>query len=365
MTDFVADPEQISTCDSNDQTRWQAVVRRDPTADGKFYYSVRTTGVYCRPTCPARLANRKNVLFHITCQEAEEAGFRPCKRCKPTEGSLAERHALIVARACRVIEEADTVLSLNELATFVGMSRHHFHRMFKKHTGITPKNYAAVHRDRRIRDTLSRCSTITEAIYRAGFNSNGRFYESSNAVLGMTPTAYREGGKGTSIRFAIGDCQLGVILVAASEAGICAILLGDDPDALAREVQNQFPFAQWIGGDSDFEQCVSRVVGFLQMPSIGLDLPLDIRGTAFQRRVWAALRGIPVGSTASYAEIAERIGQPKSARAVARACAANILAVAIPCHRVVRTDGSVSDYRWGVERKAALLRHEQGVNSIL
>lgn len=343
----------------DDLVRWQAVVNRDPAADGEFYYSVRTTGVYCRPNCPARLAHRENVRFHATCEDAERSGFRPCKRCKPTEVSLTERQAEAVAQTCRLIEGADEAPGLDELANSVGMSRHHFHRVFKAHTGVTPKGYAAAHRARRVRDELTRRATVTEAIYGAGFNSNGRFYESSTEVLGMTPTAFRAGGDGASIRFAIGDCRLGSVLVAASDKGVCAILLGDDPDELARDLQDRFPKARLVGGDPDFEQIVAEVIGLVETPSAGLNLPLDIRGTAFQQRVWQALREIPPGSTASYAEVAERIGCPKSARAVAQACGANALAIAIPCHRVVRTDGALSGYRWGVERKSELLKRER------
>ncbi|MDR3619645.1 MAG: bifunctional DNA-binding transcriptional regulator/O6-methylguanine-DNA methyltransferase Ada [Paludisphaera borealis] len=342
--------------------RWQALVDRTPDADGLFVYSVRSTGVYCRPVCPSRLALRKNVDFYATCHDAERAGFRPCKRCRPTEESLPERHAEVVARACRLIEAADEAPSLDELAESVGMSRCHLHRVFKAQTGVTPKGYAKAHRTHRVRDELTRSATVTEAIYGAGFQSNSRFYESSNAMLGMTPRTFRAGGDGATIRFAIGDCWLGSILVAASDKGVCAILLGDDPDELARDLQDRFSNAQLIGGDPDFERLIARVVGFLETPSMGLDLPLDIRGTAFQQRVWEALRAIPAGTTVSYAEIAERIGQPKSVRAVAQACGANALAVAIPCHRVVRTDGSLSGYRWGVDRKSQLLRRERGAS---
>ncbi|AGA26990.1 bifunctional DNA-binding transcriptional regulator/O6-methylguanine-DNA methyltransferase Ada [Singulisphaera acidiphila] len=359
MTTVVEKSEEIARPFSSDEARWRAVTDRDPAADGHFYFSVRTTGVYCKPSCPARLALRENVRFHATCQNAEAAGFRACKRCKPNEASLTERQASVVARACRTIEEAEEVPSLEELATSVGMSRYHFHRIFKEQTGLTPKGYASAHRAQRVRDQLARSSTVTQAIYGAGFNSNSRFYESSTEVLGMSPTTFRAGGNGTSIRFAIGECWLGSILVAASDKGICAILLGDDPDALARNLQDRFPKAQLLGGDTDFEQWVAKVVGFLETPSIGLDLPLDIRGTAFQQRVWDALRAIPAGSTVTYTEIANRIGQPKAVRAVAQACAANALAVAIPCHRVVRTDGSLSGYRWGVDRKAQLIRRER------
>jgi AraC family transcriptional regulator of adaptative response/methylated-DNA-[protein]-cysteine methyltransferase len=359
---MTAAPERADRSPRNfadDECRWQAVVDRDPAADGVFFKSVRTTGVYCRPTCAARLALRKNVRFHATCQDAEDAGFRPCKRCKPTGESLTARHASAVAQACRAIEEADDVPSLDELANSVDMSSYHFHRVFKAYTGLTPKGYAVAHRSRRVRRELARSTTVTSAIYGAGFNSNSRFYESSNELLGMTPKTFRSGGSGVVIRFAIGESWLGPILVAASDKGVCAILLGDDPAELAHDLQDRFPEAELIGGDADFERLVAKVVGFVEMPSIGLDLPLDIRGTAFQRRVWEALRKIPPGSTASYADIARRIGQPKSVRAVAQACGANALAVAIPCHRVVRTDGSLSGYRWGVERKARLLRRER------
>ncbi|SIO60844.1 AraC family transcriptional regulator, regulatory protein of adaptative response / methylated-DNA-[protein]-cysteine methyltransferase [Singulisphaera sp. GP187] len=362
MTTAIERTDAIASPFSNDEARWQAVVDRNPVADGTFYYSVRTTGVYCKPSCAARSALRKNVRFHATCQDAESAGFRACKRCKPTEKGLAERQAAMIAQACRTIEAADEVPSLDELATSVGMSRYHFHRIFKEQTGLTPKGYASAHRAQRVRAALTRSPTVTQAIYGAGFNSNSRFYESSTEVLGMTPTAFRAGGTGASIRFAIGECWLGSILVAASDKGVCAILLGDDPDELAHDLQDRFPKAQLIGGDADFEQWVAKVVGFLETPSLGLDLPLDIRGTAFQQRVWDALRAIPAGSTATYAEIANQIGQPKAVRAVAQACAANALAVAIPCHRVVRTDGSLSGYRWGVERKSRLLRREQGAS---
>lgn len=343
---------------SGDNERWEAVVQRDRAADGAFYYSVRTTRVYCRPSCTARLARRENVRFHSTCAEAEQAGFRPCKRCRPSEGDLAERRAAAVAKACRLIEEADAMPSLDAMAHAASLSRFHFHRVFKALTGVTPKAYADAHRAQRVRDELTQSATVTEAIYGAGFNSNGRFYATSSHLLGMTPTAFRAGGRGAAIRFAVGECWLGSILVAATDKGVCAILLGDDPDGLVRDLQDRFPKARLIGGDENFDQLIAKVVGFVEAPAVGLDLPLDIRGTAFQQRVWQALREIPPGSTASYAEIAKRIDQPRAVRAVAQACASNAIAVAIPCHRVVRTDGSLSGYRWGVERKRALLERE-------
>src|SRR5215467_9923202 len=285
---------------SSDEERWEAVVRRDRAADGAFYYAVRTTGVYCRPSCAARLARREHVRFHATCEEAEQAGFRPCKRCRPTEPALSEQHAAAVAKACRLIEDAEDMPNLDALAAAVGMSRFHFHRVFKTLTGVTPKAYATAHRVQRVRDELSRTDTVTEAIYVAGFHSNGRFYATSSEVLGMTPTNFRSGGHGASIRFAVGACSLGSILVAATAQGICAIALGDDPEVLVRDLQDRFPKAQLLGGDQDFEHIVARVVGFVEAPALGLDLPLDVQGTAFQQRVWQVLRAIPAGTTSSY-----------------------------------------------------------------
>ncbi len=338
--------------------RWAVVLARDPAADGRFFYSVRTTGVYCRPSCPSRTARPENVAFHATAKDAERAGFRACKRCRPDRPSLAESHAGIVADLCRYIEAAEQPPTLQQLARRAGISAYHLHRLFKSVTGVTPKEYAAAHRTRRLQHELRQRGTVTDAIYGAGYGSAGRFYEQAGELLGMTPSRYRAGGSDTEIRFAIGQCTLGSILVARSSRGVCAIMLGDDPDRLARELQDRFPKATLIGDDERFGQWVAKVIGFVEAPRIGLDLPLDIRGTAFQRRVWQALRRIPAGRTASYAQIARRIGSPKSVRAVAQACAANPLAVAVPCHRVVRSDGGLSGYRWGVERKRALLERE-------
>jgi AraC family transcriptional regulator of adaptative response/methylated-DNA-[protein]-cysteine methyltransferase len=338
--------------------RWPLVVARDAGADGKFYYSVKTTGVYCRPSCAARLAKPENVQFHTTCEHAEQAGFRPCKRCKPNEASALEAQSRKIAEACRLIETSEELPGLEELAQHAGLSVWHFHRLFKAATGLTPKRYAAAQRDNRVRNNLKASHSVTAAIYDAGYNSNGRFYETSNRVLGMTPSRYRAGGSRADICFAVGECSLGSILVAKSDRGICAILLGDDPDALMRDMQDRFPQANFIAGDPDFEELVARVVGFVEAPRLGLNLPLDIRGTAFQQRVWLALQKIPAGTTASYTDIARLIGSPKSVRAVAQACAANNLAVAIPCHRVLRCDGGISGYHWGVERKRTLLERE-------
>lgn len=340
--------------------RWIAVVNRDPAFDGAFVYSVRTTGVYCRPTCASRRPNPQNVAFHTTWVAAEQAGFRACRRCRPNEAARGAPHAAVVAAACRRIAAAEEPVPLDSLAAAAGMSPFHFHRVFKSVTGLTPKAFHAAHRAKGIRNQLSEGeNSVTDAIYDAGFSSNSRFYETSNEILGMTPTAFRKGAPDADIKFAIGECSLGSILVACSDKGVCAIMLGDDPDILAREIQDLFPKANLIGGDAAFEALVARVVGFVEAPQLGLDLPLDIRGTAFQQRVWQALREIPVGETASYAEIARHIGAPGSARAVARACADNRIAIAIPCHRVVRNDGALSGYRWGVARKSALLKKER------
>jgi AraC family transcriptional regulator of adaptative response/methylated-DNA-[protein]-cysteine methyltransferase len=340
--------------------RWAAVVRREAVADGAFFYAVSTTGVYCRPSCGSRRAKPENVQFFATGAAAERAGFRPCKRCRPDQPSPGRQQAAKIAAICRWIATAEPVPSLAELAARAGMSPYHFHRVFKAVTGVTPRAYAAAHRARRVRNELGRAGTVTDAIYGAGYGSNGRFYETADAMLGMTPSAYRAGGANTEIRFAVGECSLGSILVAQSGRGICAILLGDDAEVLTRDLQDRFPRAHLIGGDKAYEKLVARVVGFVETPAIGLNLPLDVRGTAFQQRVWQALRKIPAGKTASYADIAKRIGSPKSVRAVASACAANALAVAIPCHRVVRSDGGLSGYRWGIERKRALLKRETG-----
>ena len=343
---------------SLDDARWATVVARDTAFDGRFFYSVESTGVYCRPSCAARRPNRANVRFHDTAEGAEQAGFRPCKRCKPDQPSLVQQHAEKVREACRLIETAEEEPKLDALAAAAGLSPYHFHRIFKAALGVTPKAYATAHRNKRVRDELGRSPTVTQAIYGAGFNSNGRFYAKSSEVLGMTPTDFKSGGANTEIRFAIRGCSLGSVLVASSGKGVCAILLGDDPESLLTDLQDQFPRARLVGGDQAFERLAAGVISFVENPRAGLDLPLDIQGTAFQHRVWEALRRIPAGATASYAEIAEAIGAPKSVRAVARACASNHLAVAIPCHRVVRTDGSLSGYRWGVARKRALLAKE-------
>ena len=348
---------------ATDAARWDAVRRRDQAADGAFFYSVVTTGVYCRPSCPSRLPRRENVGFHASPAAAETAGFRPCKRtaARTRRRSPSARPRRSPGHAGRSNgPDATPGLPRKALAKAAGMSRFHFHRVFKAVTGVTPKAYADAHRARRVRSALTEAGSVTAAIYDAGFNSSGRFYAASDDLLGMTPSDFRTGGTGAAIRFAVGECS-----PARRHPGgrhpkgrICAIMLGDDPDALLRDLQDRFPKARLIGGDKDFEQLVAKVVGLVETPGQNLDLPLDVRGTAFQQRVWQALRKIPAGATATYTQIAKRIGRPKAVRAVAQACASNPVAVAIPCHRVVRTDGSLSGYRWGVARKRALLDKE-------
>jgi AraC family transcriptional regulator of adaptative response/methylated-DNA-[protein]-cysteine methyltransferase len=341
-----------------DDPRWSRIVARDKTADGHLWYSVSTTGVYCRPSCPSRVANPKNVQLHDSLESAKATGFRPCMRCKPDGASIEDENAVLVAKACRIIEESEEELSLEELVGAIGRSPSYFHRIFKATTGLTPKDYAAGHRAKKIREGLASGNTVTEAIYDAGFNSSGRFYEKSTDLLGMTPSRYRAGGTDEEIRFAVGQTSLGAILVASSSKGVAAILLGDDPDELVRNLQDRFPKAHLIGADRDYEALIAWVVGLVEAPGTGVNLPLDVRGTVFQQRVWQALQEVPTGETVSYAEVARRIGSPKAVRAVASACAANNLAVVIPCHRVVRMDGSLSGYAWGVERKRELIRRE-------
>jgi AraC family transcriptional regulator of adaptative response/methylated-DNA-[protein]-cysteine methyltransferase len=345
-----------------DEARWAAVRRRDPGADGEFVFAVSTTGVYCRSTCSARPARRENVSFYATPVEAEAAGYRPCKRCRPDLPPRSEREASLIAEACRSIEAAEEAPSLAWLAGKVGLSAHHFHRVFKRVTGVTPKAYAAAHRQNRVQANLAAGSGVTETIYASGFNSSGRFYEAVSGMLGMTPSAYRKGGEGEEVCHAIGRSSLGCVLVAATRRGVCAILIGDDPAGLRDDLKSRFPKAALVEPAPGFAELVAEVVRFVDDPrhAEGLGLPLDIRGTTFQRRVWEALRAIPSGETATYAEIARQVGSPHAVRAVASACGANKLAVAIPCHRVIASDGGLAGYRWGLERKRRLLERERG-----
>ncbi|MFJ2981725.1 MULTISPECIES: bifunctional DNA-binding transcriptional regulator/O6-methylguanine-DNA methyltransferase Ada [unclassified Pseudomonas] len=346
---------------TTDDQRWQAVHTRDARAASHFVYAVRTTGVYCQPGCTSRMAKRENVEFFTDAAAAETAGYRACRRCQVK--AAANRRPDLVARACRLLEASDNPPSLDQLGAQLAVSPFHLHRLFKAETGLTPKAYASAFRAQRLRASLSDGhNSVTDAIFEAGYNSNSRFYESADQRLGMRPRQYRAGGAGATLHFAVGQCSLGAILVAQSEKGICAILLGDDPERLLEQLQDQFPNARLVGGNADYERVVAEVVGFVEAPALGLNLPLDVQGTAFQERVWQALREVPLGCRVSYSEIAERIGAPNAVRAVAMACAANRIAVAIPCHRVVRRDGDISGYRWGVERKRQLLARETALS---
>ncbi len=344
---------------ATEERRWTAVVERDAAAEGAFFYAVRSTGVVCRPGCASRTPKRANVAFFDTLEAAERAGYRPCKRCTPGERSPQERLAEQVVRACRRLEDEEPEPTLDALAAEAGLSRAHFQRAFKRLVGLTPKQYARTRRGERFRTSLGRATSVTEAIYDAGFGSSSRAYEGNGDRLGMTPSAYRKGAAGLAIRYGVATCSLGWLVVAATDRGVCSIEFGDEPAELPTRLQARFPGAQVVEGGPDFVRVVEQVVAFVEAPSVGLDLPLDIRGTAFQQRVWDALRQVPPGTTVGYAELAARIGRPEAARAVAGACAANGLAVAVPCHRVVRADGQLSGYRWGVERKRALLDVER------
>jgi AraC family transcriptional regulator of adaptative response/methylated-DNA-[protein]-cysteine methyltransferase len=343
---------------SSDTDRWQAIAQRDSRADGAFVYGVATTGIYCRPGCASRTPRRENVRYFDDGPTAEAAGFRPCKRCTPQAAHAPNPTIEAVAQACKIIDEAEREPSLAQLAAAVGLSVYHFQRLFRKTVGVTPKQYAMEKRLGRVRDNLQQNSTVTEAVYEAGYESGSRFYETATAALGMKPADYQKGGEGLLIRYAVVQSYLGWVLIAATAHGICRIDFGDAPDTLLTRLTATFPEADLQGDDPAFTTMAAQTLVFLESPREGLALPLDIQGTAFQRRVWSALQEIQPGVTASYADIARRIGQPTAARAVAQACAANNIAVAIPCHRVVRSDGDLGGYRWGVERKRAILARE-------
>jgi len=338
---------------------WAAVENRDAGADGSFYYGVRTTGVYCRPGCPSRRPLRANTAFFATTSEAEAAGLRACKRCRPTDASTASRHIAAIEKACALLRTSETIPSLGELAAAAAISRFHFHRVFKQVTGATPRDYARTHRLGLLAQRLDAGEKVTEAIYASGFGSSSRAYEAAPAALGMTPGARRRAGDGETIRYVTVATPLGWALVAATARGVCLTALGDDRERLAAMVRERFPAALLVAEDAALKDWAEQIVRFITDPGQTPDLPLDIRGTAFQTRVWRALQRIPLGRTATYAEIARALGQPKAVRAVAQACAANNLALLVPCHRVIREDGDLAGYRWGLERKRALLERER------
>ena len=343
--------------------RWLAVKSRDAAYDGVFFYSVKTTGVFCIASCASRTANPSNVAFHASIIDAQRAGFRACKRCHPTSPARSQREAAQIAELCRWIDSLDATPTLDQLAARAGISKFHLQRLFKKIVGVTPKIYAFAQRQQRVRSAIHDEPRITDAIYRAGYNSSSQFYSTSNEVLGMTPNNLRRGGSGQTINVTIAPCSLGHVLVATTERGICAILLGDTPDAVATDLEQRFPHATLQtterNATSHRREIINHVVALVDNPVQYQALPLDVQGTAFQQRVWQALRKIPVGTTVSYRELANSIGAPSAARAIATACAANPCAVAIPCHRVVRSSGELAGYRWGIERKRALLDREK------
>lgn len=338
--------------------RWEQIIQRMPQEGEAFRFGVVTTGVYCRIGCSSRQPRRKNVRPFASWQQAEAAGFRACKRCTPRRQRAPEPYKQAVLAACRILEEAETAPTLEALAGQVGFSPYHFHRIFKEALGVTPYQYYQQKRQQRLRSELQEGAPVAQAQYEAGYGSSSRLYASAPQELGMQPGRYREGGRGLTIRYALAASELGWVLAAASPQGLCALHLGPQPEALVQALQAEFPQAEKVTHDPEFEDWVQIVVAFVEDPGAGLDLPLDIRGTAFQRQVWQALREIPAGQTASYGEVARRIGKPQAARAVAQACAANRLAVAVPCHRVLRQNGELGGYRWGLAIKRDLLARE-------
>lgn len=348
----------MSTTFDTEESRWQVVLQRDSTGDGAFYYAVKTTGIFCRPGCSSRTPKRENVAFFETVRAAEEAGFRACKRCDPAGTPPSQQLTQLITQACQQIESAETEPTLTELAESANMSKWHFQRVFKQTVGLTPKQYAKAKRTQRFRASLKTSPTVTDAIYDAGFGSSSHAYEKE--ILAMTPTTYRNGADGLHIRYTISPCSLGQVIIAMTERGVCAIAFNDDEASLVAELNKSFPKAEIMKAEDDLAETVGAVVALIDEPSANHDLPLDIQGTVFQEQVWQALRGIPAGTTIGYAELAQRIGRPKASRAVAQACGANKIAVAIPCHRVVRSDGSLGGYRWGIERKEVLLAREVG-----
>lgn len=343
---------------TSDQARWQAVQQRDLAADGQFIYAVLSTGVYCRPSCPSRPARPENLRFFDNPAAAEQAGYRACKRCRPQDASTQTQQQQRVAELCRLIEQAEQPPSLQQLAEQANLSPQYLQRLFKQTLGLTPKAYANALRQRRLASNLGSTDSITDAAYAAGFASGSRFYASADSLLGMSPSDYRAGGSNQKISYAIAPCSLGLVLAAFSTKGACAILLGDDAQLLEADLIRRFPAADCVQQSAELAALMQQVVSLIAEPATAIDFPLDIRGTAFQQQVWQSLQQIPPGRTRSYSEVAASMGKPSAVRAVASACAANPLALVVPCHRVLRSDGSLSGYRWGLERKQALLDRE-------
>jgi len=353
-------PAQFNT----DEARWNAVREDNSDADGVFYYAVITTGIYCRPSCRSKLPNRSNVEYFNTCDDAEDVGYRACKRCSPTATSKAEEIEQKIIHACRIIEKSETSIKLDELAIEVNLSPYHFHRLFKKIVGVTPKQYASRHQSRRFEKDLKTSPSVTDAIYSAGYGSSGSAYDKKRDQLAMKPKVYRKGADGVTISYGLAQCFLGWVIVAATDRGICAIEFGDDSDTLPEQVQARFPNAQLNKADIGFKTLIKEVVDFIESPEDTFQLPLDIQGTAFQQQVWEFLKQIKPGETMSYTDVAERMRKPNAVRAVATACASNKLAVVIPCHRVISKTGKTGGYRWGNQRKKMLLESERGESHV-
>ncbi|HEY0052474.1 MAG TPA: bifunctional DNA-binding transcriptional regulator/O6-methylguanine-DNA methyltransferase Ada [Caulobacteraceae bacterium] len=354
MFDAVTAPLAVPTTDDE---RYDAMVAKAPGLRDAFVIAVKSTGVYCRPGCPARTPLRKNVSFYATCEAARDAGFRACLRCKPDE---ARPGTDVVERACRLIEAAETPPSLEALAGQVGVSPFHFHRLFKAQVGVTPAAYAAQVKDRRAKAALNGGASVTEAIYDGGYGAPSRFYDKSHARFGATPRQWRGKGAGLDIKATVAPCSLGWVLVAATDRGVCAIELGDAPELLRERFALRFPEARVVEDDAELAGHLSRILEIIDQPGrASTDLPLDVRGTAFQQRVWDALRRIPAGETWTYGQLAQAVGAPKAARAVGAACGANPVCVVVPCHRVVGSDGRLTGFAYGMERKRILLEREK------
>lgn len=343
---------------TDETTCWQAVQARDARFDGVLYYGVRSTGVYCRPSCASRQPRRENVLFFALPAAAQQAGFRSCLRCHPEAVHLQDPQAATVQHLCQLIAQT-TDANLPQLSAQTQLSESRVQRLFKKLLGITPRQYAAALRTHKFKVEVRQGKAVTDAMYEAGYGSSSRLYEKAATQLGMTPATYRKGGKGMQITYAVAECPLGRLLVAATEIGICSVTLGDEEETLAQELCREYPQAECTSNNATLQAHVQLILQHLNGQQPHLDLPLDVRATAFQTRVWEELRRIPYGTTVSYSEIARRLGQPTATRAVARACATNPVALVTPCHRVVRENGDLSGYRWGLERKRQLLAQEQ------
>jgi len=347
--------------------QWQVVLARDARFDGAFVFAVRSTGIYCRPSCPSRRPRRKQVIFFAQPAAAERAGFRPCRRCRPQD-SVSQNQSVEKVRAmCRAIDEnQDEVFTLNALAATVGGSPYHLQRMFKRVMGVTPRQYADAQRLARLKKHLKEKNNVTEAMYEAGYGSSRALYERAPSALGMTPGTYRRGGEGTKIRYAIVKCpdtpagSLGRLLFAATERGVCRVTMGESDAELENLLKKEFPAADVQRDDQGLKEWGAAIVKHLEGRQAKLNLPLDLQASAFQLKVWEALRAIPYGKTRTYSEVAHAVGQPKAARAVGHACATNPVAVIIPCHRVVQTGGGLGGFGWGLQRKKILLESEKG-----